>query len=136
VHDGFEVDGFAAFFRRLKFPLRESLHRIGVEARVHAVHQLDAIHGAVLTDYGVQGQRASLRRDLLESLFPRLGKTCYGHDREADWAREQRVCSRQHFQRYFTYSVPPDDIDLDAAYAQALDSSENCSTQSEQNVHS
>ena len=81
-------------------------------------------------------QCASLRRDLLESLFPRLGKTCYGHDREADWAREQRVCSRQHFQRYFTYSVPPGDIDLDAAYAQALDSSDNCSTQSEQNVHS
>src|SRR6266403_1922087 len=81
-------------------------------------------------------QRASLRRDLLESLFPRLGKTCYGHDREADWAREQRVCSRQHFQHYFTYSVPPDDIDLDAAYTQALDSSEYCSTQSEQNVHS
>jgi predicted KAP-like P-loop ATPase len=55
-------------------------------------------------------QCASLRRDLLESLFPRLGKTRYGHDREADWAREQRVCSEQYFQRYFMYSVPPGDI--------------------------
>jgi predicted KAP-like P-loop ATPase len=55
-------------------------------------------------------QCASLHRDLLESLFPRLGKTCYGHDREADWAREQRVCSEQYFQRYFMYSVPPGDI--------------------------
>jgi predicted KAP-like P-loop ATPase len=59
-------------------------------------------------------QCASLRRDLLESLFPRLGKTRYGQDREADWAREQRVCSEQYFQRYFVYSVPPGDIgDLD-----------------------
>jgi predicted KAP-like P-loop ATPase len=55
-------------------------------------------------------QCASLRRDLLESLFPRLGKKYYGQDREADWAREQRVCSGQYFQRYFTYSVPPGDI--------------------------
>jgi predicted KAP-like P-loop ATPase len=61
-------------------------------------------------------QCASLRRDLLESLFPRLGKTCYGHDREADWAREQRVCSEQYFQRYFMYSVPQGDIgDLEVA---------------------
>lgn len=51
-------------------------------------------------------QCASLRRGLLEPLFPRLGKTCYAHDREADWAREQRVCSEQYFQRYFMYSVP------------------------------
>jgi predicted KAP-like P-loop ATPase len=55
-------------------------------------------------------QCASLRRDLLEPLFPRLGKTRYGQDREADWAREQRVCSDQYFQRYFMYIVPPGDI--------------------------
>lgn len=52
-------------------------------------------------------QNASLRRDLLEALFPRLEARRYERDREANWAREQRICSQQYFQRYFTYSVPP-----------------------------
>ena len=55
-------------------------------------------------------QSASLRRDLLEALFPRLRTSRYGHEWEANWAREQRICSKQYFQRYFTYSVPPGDI--------------------------
>ena len=55
-------------------------------------------------------QVASLRRDFLEGLFPRLGQTRYPDELEADWAREQRVCSEQYFQRYFTYCVPPGDI--------------------------
>jgi hypothetical protein len=55
-------------------------------------------------------QSASLRRDLLEALFPRLRTTRYGPEWEALWAREQRICSEQYFQRYFTYSVPPGDI--------------------------
>ena len=55
-------------------------------------------------------QNASLRRDLLEALFPRLRTTRYEHDWETIWAREQRICSKQYFQRYFTYSVPPGDI--------------------------
>jgi len=55
-------------------------------------------------------QSAGLRRDLLEPLFPRLRATRYGHDWEPNWAREQRICSQQYFQRYFTYSVPPGDI--------------------------
>jgi hypothetical protein len=55
-------------------------------------------------------QAASLRRDLLEGLFPRLGQTRYPDELESEWAREQRVCSEQYFQRYFTYCVPPGDI--------------------------
>jgi Cdc6-like AAA superfamily ATPase len=55
-------------------------------------------------------QTGSLRRDLLEGLFPRLGQTRYPDDLEPGWAREQRVCSEQYFQRYFTYCVPPGDI--------------------------
>ena len=54
MHDGFEVDWLAMLFRRLKFPLCESLHGIGVEMRVHAVHQLNAVHGAILADHGVE----------------------------------------------------------------------------------
>jgi predicted KAP-like P-loop ATPase len=55
-------------------------------------------------------QNASLRHDLLEALFPRLKARRYERDREPDWAREQRICSQQYFQRYFRYSVPPGDI--------------------------
>ena len=71
-----------------------------------------------------QGER--LRRDLLEALFPRLGKARYGSDWELDWARHQRVCSEQYFQRYFTYSVPPGDIgDLEVrSFLNGIDSSQ------------
>jgi len=55
-------------------------------------------------------QTANLRRDFLEGLFPRLSQTRYSEALEPDWAREQRVCSEQYFQRYFTYCVPPGDI--------------------------
>ncbi len=54
VHDCFEVDRLAVLFRGPEFPLRESLHGIGVEAGIHPVHQLDAVHGAILADYGVE----------------------------------------------------------------------------------
>src|ERR1700730_4855422 len=54
MYDGLEVDRFAVLFRGLKLPLGESLHRICVEVSFHAMHQLDAVHGAVLADYGVE----------------------------------------------------------------------------------
>lgn len=55
-------------------------------------------------------ERSTLRRGLLEPLFPRIGSAVYGNDWELIWATEQKICSREYFKRYFSYSVPVGDI--------------------------
>jgi len=61
-----------------------------------------------------QPDRERVRQRLLEGLFPRLkgvfGGVVYGSDAEERWDREQRICSRNYFDRYFQYSVPPGDV--------------------------
>lgn len=49
-------------------------------------------------------------RSLLEHLFPRLGRMGYGPDWDQSWAAEKRICSRDYFDRYFTYAVPTGDF--------------------------
>lgn len=49
-------------------------------------------------------------RDLLETLFPRMGRMEYGNDWDQVWAREKRICSKDYFSRYFTYAVPTGDM--------------------------
>jgi hypothetical protein len=76
---------------------------------------------AQLIDQALQGSgvrdKESIKRGLLQVLFPRIGNTGYGPDFNAQWAREQRICSDEYFHRYFTYSVPPGDIaDLEVVH--------------------
>ena len=53
-------------------------------------------------------------KDLLKRLFPKLesvfGNTHYGPEWEQEWRKKCRVCSRDIFPRFFSFSVPPDDI--------------------------
>jgi hypothetical protein len=48
-------------------------------------------------------------RRLLLALFPRLetvfGNMTYSSESDLAWAREKRVCSRDYFQRYFSYAI-------------------------------
>lgn len=52
--------------------------------------------------------------ELLKELFPRLqsvfGNMYYGDDSYERWDREQRICTKTYFDRYFRYAVPPRDI--------------------------
>jgi hypothetical protein len=52
--------------------------------------------------------------DLLQHLFPRVGRFTqnmhYGSDWDTRWAKEQRVASTDYFDRFFQYSVPPNDV--------------------------
>jgi hypothetical protein len=50
-------------------------------------------------------RRQRLQSGLLSALFPRMGGVGYGAEREAEWAREQRVCSSSYFQKFFAYGV-------------------------------
>lgn len=51
---------------------------------------------------------------VLQNLFPKLnsvyGNTTYGTEWYEQWNNEQRACSESYFSRYFTYSIPYDDI--------------------------
>jgi len=42
---------------------------------------------------------------LLNALFPRMAQIGYGHDWDAEWAREQRVCAPSYFHKFFAYGV-------------------------------
>ncbi|QRD62767.1 AAA family ATPase (plasmid) [Xanthomonas citri pv. citri] len=48
-------------------------------------------------------RRRRLINDLLLPLFPRTGNVGYGSDFDAEWAREQRVCSIWYFHKFFAY---------------------------------
>ena len=51
---------------------------------------------------------------LLKNMFPKLhsvyGNTTYGSDWYKEWENGQRICSESYFSRYFTYSIPRNDI--------------------------
>jgi predicted KAP-like P-loop ATPase len=61
-----------------------------------------------------QNDDATNIRELLKTLFPRLsglyGNVHYGTDWEKTWAEEQRVASKEYFDRYFSYAIPEGDV--------------------------
>ena len=73
-----------------------------------AKERSDKIVEKALEDLPDQHREAA--RQLLEGLFPRIGKMGYGLDWEDPWAKEKRVASQEYFKRYFVYGVPPTDI--------------------------
>lgn len=56
------------------------------------------------------GEREVLRSRLLEALFPRIGSMGYGSEWDGTWSAEQRIASREYFDRFFTYSIPLGDL--------------------------
>ena len=54
-------------------------------------------------------QRVGVRHHLLEELFPRIGGFSNGPGANAEWARKRRICSNDHFRRYFVYGIPKGD---------------------------
>jgi len=63
---------------------------------------------------GLTSDESEAAKRLLLVLFPRLGgilgRTSYGREWQHKWAEEQRIASEQHFNRFFTYSVPEGDV--------------------------
>ena len=53
-------------------------------------------------------------KTLISTLFPRLSgpysNTWYGLDSVPRWSKDQRVCAPEYCPRYFTYSVPQNDV--------------------------
>lgn len=55
-------------------------------------------------------QREKVRNGLLRPLFPRVGNMMYGGEWDRIWAKDQKICSQQYFNRFFTYGVPEGDV--------------------------
>ncbi|MGU3472844.1 P-loop NTPase fold protein [Paenibacillus sp. D51F] len=49
-------------------------------------------------------------QELLKFLFPRLNDSSYGSSWDKVWEKNQRICSDNYFNRYFSYTVPEGDI--------------------------
>ncbi|MEF3301912.1 KAP family P-loop NTPase fold protein [Paenibacillus sp. GYB003] len=53
-------------------------------------------------------------QELLEHLFPRLQaiyrNTHFGADWETSWSETKRICSKEYVARYFSYSIPENDV--------------------------
>jgi predicted KAP-like P-loop ATPase len=52
----------------------------------------------------------ALRRNVLEQLFPRLGRMGYDSEWDQIWAKDKHVCAQKYFPRYFQYAVPVEDV--------------------------
>lgn len=64
---------------------------------------------------GLSPEEREAIEDLLEHLFPpmqvSIGKiSSFGAGFQDEWAKHKRVTSREYFDRYFQYAVPPEDI--------------------------
>jgi hypothetical protein len=112
------IEGIRVFFPKLYAAIRENPDIFLGQGREAAKDERVKKRATEIIEYGLGGLDAQdmerVRRRLLEVLFPRLqgifGNTWWGSDWEPRWEREQRVSSRQYFDRYFSYSVPPGDV--------------------------
>jgi hypothetical protein len=109
------VEGIRIFYPKLYKTIRDNPEHfltrdIGGDRRNDPVRQRanELIDGA-LEGLADEGKRR-IRKRLLEALFPRLSDMGYGDEWDAVWEKDQRICSRHYFDRYFTYSVPPGDV--------------------------
>lgn len=55
-------------------------------------------------------EKDSIKNNLLGQIFPRILRNYDKEESEIEWGSQQRVCSHRYFKRYFTYSIPVDDI--------------------------
>lgn len=119
------IEGIRVLYPSLYAAIRDnpSLFLVGQERARHdlepARNRLDEVVDAAMPGC-TPGDHEAIKTRLLKPLFPRTGNTIYGHEWDAVWAREQRICSEAYFKRYFTYCVPDGDV-ADASIAELLD---------------
>ncbi|MGV2881441.1 KAP family P-loop NTPase fold protein [Paenibacillus taichungensis] len=63
---------------------------------------------------GLNVDEIEAAQELLKYLFPRLqavyGNTHFGTDWDNSWALSKRICSSSYIARYFSYTIPVDDV--------------------------
>jgi predicted KAP-like P-loop ATPase len=108
------IEGIRVFYPKLYANIRDNPEYFLTE-RPHDGQAQEAFRDRAaelitegLKNVGVDSD--AVRRRLLEVLFPRLQSVLWGNEWDERWTREQRICSREYFKRYFSYSVPPGDV--------------------------
>lgn len=113
------VEGLRVFHPKLYGYIRENPDKFARQERQANRHEneervalAEKIESLVMHEE--KEVRTQIRDRLIEVLFPRLQNMGYGGDWDVRWSREQRVCSSEYFQRYFSYAIPQRDVsDLD-----------------------
>ena len=108
------VEGMRVFYPKLYAAVRDNpdvfLRGAGEgDRREQNRRKLDDLISNALDGSGVL-DKERVRRWLVEPLFPRTGRMGYGPEWDKIWNGQQRICTANYFQRFFTYSVPPGDI--------------------------
>ena len=80
----------------------------------HSIESLKQFHQNWISSLSISDDLKESIKDLLKRLFPKLesifGNTHYGSEWEQEWRKKCRVCCREIFPRFFSFSVPSDDL--------------------------
>jgi len=80
----------------------------------YLVESLKQFHEGWLSNLSLSDNLKRNIKDLLKRLFPKLegvfGNVHYEPEWERGWRKKCRVCSKEVFPRFFTFSVPSDDL--------------------------
>lgn len=112
------IEGTRVFYPRLYDVVRSNPEVfLGSLLDRHANIERAKQRGIEIINKGLEGftsDESEAAKRLLLVLFPRLGgvlgRTLYGREWQDKWAEEQRIASEQHFNRFFSYSVPEGDV--------------------------
>ena len=78
------------------------------------IESLRQFHQNQISSLGFHDDLKESIKALLRRLFPKLesvfGNMHYGPEKELDWRKKCRVCSKEIFPRFFSFSVPSDDL--------------------------
>lgn len=111
------VEALRAFYPEVYQAVRKN-HGVfsGVEERFHDAEAQEATAVGLLEPIlkMMEKDHADAAKTLITTLFPRLsgayGSSGYGSDWLPRWSKDQRVCAPDYCPRYFTYSVPRNDV--------------------------
>ena len=75
---------------------------------------LEKFHQNWISDLSLPDNIKESIKELLMRLFPKLesvfGNNHYGPDWEQEWRKKCKICSKEIFPRFFSFSVPTDDL--------------------------
>lgn len=112
------IEGVRVFYPRLYDVIRRNTTLFLSEIRDYGLRteeKKEKVKELISTSLeGFRTEDIKSAHELLTYLFPRLegvyGNTHYGSDWDKSWAKAKRICSSSYVARYFSYSVPVDDI--------------------------
>jgi len=113
------IEGIRIFFPSLYVIIRKnkSLFTGSFSERNHSDSEPEKEHIKSLIDTALLNTEEVDKKGvirLIKNMFPKLnsvyGNTTYGSDWFKEWDKGQRICAETYFSRYFTYSIPRNDI--------------------------